>query len=69
MSISDINAEKKWRKIPKEMRERLLSNVFCLKCRVTTIEDYSVFDEDNGILLQGKCKTCGGEVARLIENE
>lgn len=51
------------------MRERLLSNVFCLKCRVTTIEDYSVFDEDNGILLQGKCKTCGGEVARLIEDE
>jgi len=68
MSISDINAEKKWRKIPKEMRQRLLSNVFCPKCMETTIEDYSVFDDEHGILLQGKCKTCGGKVARLIED-
>ena len=68
MSVSDFNAEKKWRKLSKEMRERLIHNAFCSKCFVTTIVDYSVLDNEYGILLKGKCKTCGKDVARVVED-
>lgn len=68
MSVSDINAERKWRQIPKEMRERLIRNVFCPTCFETTIVNYSVLDDQYGILLKGKCKTCGNDVARLVED-
>jgi len=68
MSVSDINAEKKWRKLPKELRQRLIQNVFCTKCFETTIVDYSVLDDEHGILLTGKCKTCGKDVARVVED-
>src|SRR5699024_11820238 len=54
MSVSDFNAEKKWRKLSKEMRERLIHNAFCSKCFVTTIVDYSVLDNEYGILLDRK---------------
>lgn len=67
MSVTDINAEKNWRKIPKETQFRLLSNVFCSKCYNTTIIDYTLHDSEQGILLKGKCKQCGGNVARVVE--
>lgn len=52
----------------KDIQEKLLDNVFCGKCGVTTIVDNSMTDDQYGILLQGKCKKCGGAVARLIED-
>lgn len=68
MSVTDIEAMRKWKKVPKNIRLQLLSNVFCSKCLVTTIVDYTLHNEDEGVLLQGKCKTCGEDVARLIED-
>lgn len=69
MEVIDFEAIQKWDKIPKNIQQLLLSNVFCSKCRVTTIIEYSMHNDKFGILLKGKCKKCGKAVARLIENE
>ncbi|RJQ25135.1 hypothetical protein C4565_08920 [Candidatus Parcubacteria bacterium] len=68
MSIVDLQAVKKWNQIPKEMQNKLIDNVFCGKCGVTTITDYTMTNDKYGVLLEGKCKKCGGPVARLIED-
>ena len=69
MSVTDIKAARKWNKIPKNIQERLVNNVFCSDCGVTTIVEYSMYNDKLGVLLKGKCKKCGREVARLIEDE
>ncbi len=66
---TEFKALKKWSSIPEDYQQRLINNVFCSKCGVTTIVDYSITADKYGILLKGKCKTCGNDVARLIENE
>ncbi|WP_440895460.1 hypothetical protein ACS127_12965 [Amphibacillus sp. Q70] len=66
--ISDIKAIKRWSRIPKHMQKKLLDNVFCSTCGVTTIVDYSIHDNEMGILLKGTCKNCNQKVARLIED-
>jgi hypothetical protein len=68
-NITDINAARKWANIPPDVQQKLINNVFCSKCVVTTLVDYTIHDDKYGILLKGKCKKCGKEVARLIENE
>ncbi|WP_156644149.1 hypothetical protein [Lentibacillus sp. JNUCC-1] len=68
MSVTDIKAAQKWREIPKHIQRQLLDNVFCSKCYVTTIVDYTMHDDFHGILLKGKCKKCGKDVARLVED-
>jgi hypothetical protein len=57
----------KWRAIPPEIRAKLLDNVFCSKCKLTTIVDYTVEEDEFGLILKGKCKKCGEPVARVIE--
>lgn len=69
MALTDFKALQKWNKIPKDFQELLLNNVFCTTCGVTTIIEYSMHNDKLGILLKGKCKKCGKEVARLVENE
>ncbi len=68
MTVINFQAAKKWSKIPKEFQEKLISNVFCSTCGVTKIKDYTLNDDDFGILLKGKCSKCGGDVARLVED-
>ncbi|MGO4886229.1 hypothetical protein ACJ2A9_00595 [Anaerobacillus sp. MEB173] len=69
MSVINFNAAKKWNQLPKPVQQQLLDNVFCSSCGVTTIVDYTLHDDEFGLLLKGKCKTCNGNVARLIEDE
>ncbi|MBB6449966.1 hypothetical protein HNR44_001944 [Geomicrobium halophilum] len=69
MSVTDFKAAQKWKQLPKDIRERLLRNVFCSSCGVTTIKGYTLHDDTQGVLLKGKCKTCGEDVARLVEDE
>ena len=69
MSVVDFNAAQKWNKIPKNVQDMLISNVFCSNCGVTTIVDYSMQNDKFGILLKGKCKKCGRDVGRLVEDE
>ncbi len=66
----DWQANKKWHAIPKEIREKLEDNAFCVSCRdVTTIVEYNIELSGNDIILKGKCSRCGGRVNRLIEGE
>lgn len=69
MSVTDLEAVRKWKRIPKEIQQKLINNVFCRNCFTTTIVDYVIVNKEQGIVLQGKCKTCGGDVARMIEDE
>ena len=62
-------AQEKWNAIDKETQEKLLSSVFCINCHVTTIVDYEIVSSKNDIALKGKCKKCGRNVSRLVEND
>lgn len=68
-SEDEISAEIKWNKISAADQKKLLENVFCVKCEVTSIVDYTVENTGADIVLRGKCVKCGGKVARVIECE
>ncbi len=69
MSTTDHEAAQKWSAIPREVRKRLVSNVFCRTCGVTKITDYSIKNDKLGLVLKGKCQICGGPVARVVETD
>ena len=57
-----------WRAISPETREKIPNNVWCIQCRKgTTMTDFSGRVKKGDLVLTGRCATCGGEVARLIE--
>lgn len=66
---SNVSALRKWNKLDKATRQRLLENVFCIDCSVTTIVDYEVTMAKAGIVLRGKCKKCGKDVSRVVEED
>lgn len=68
MDVMDFKAAQKWNKIPKDIQKRILSNVFCPKCGVTTIVQYTFSNDKLGLLLKGACKKCGNEVRRFVED-
>ena len=68
VSVIDFKAAQKWSKIPKNIQERLLNNVYCSACGETPIVDFSMHNDKFGVVLKGKCKQCGKDVARLAEN-
>lgn len=68
MIMNEI-ALRKWMKIPKNIREKLEYNVFCANCKdAVHIVDYEVEMCDIGLILTGKCETCGNLVTRVIED-
>ena len=69
MSVTDFEAVKKWAKISRHTQQLLLNNVLCSTCGVTTIVDYTLHKDKFGVLLKGKCKKCGSDVVRLVEDE
>lgn len=61
-------ARQRWESIPADIRQRLLSNVWCGQCsHQTTITNFSGTIKRGDLLLMGKCAECHGEVARVIE--
>jgi len=68
-NISDIAALRKWNSIPEDIRKKLLQNVYCGICGVTTIAPgYTMsYEKGVGILINGKCVKCGHDVCRVIE--
>ena len=63
-------ARKQWDSIPADIRQRLLSNVWCGACRhEVTIRNFSGTLKGKDLLLVGKCAECHGDVARLIERD
>ncbi len=69
MSVIDMQAVKKWKKVPEQMQRQIVDNAFCTTCFVTTIENYTLHDDPQGLVLKGTCKKCGGKVARVVEVE
>ena len=68
--IISFEAEKRWKRIPKDLQKRILENVWCCNCADSTailIESSEMVQND--LILRGKCKTCGHEVCRLVEAE
>ena len=55
MSVTDFGAVQKWARIPQNIKQRIVKNVFCSSCGVTTIIEYTMHDDKFGILLKGKC--------------
>ena len=57
-----------WGTIPKEARERILADVYCVKCRAAVPITKFTGDEDKGdVILKGSCAKCGHEVVRVVE--
>ena len=61
-------ARQRWESIPADIRQRLLSNVWCAHCsHKTTITNFTGTLKGGDLLLVGQCPECQGEVARVIE--
>lgn len=61
-------ARQKWDAIPQHFRQTILDNVWCSHCRhETAITNFSGKIEGGVLVLRGSCVTCGGEVARVLE--
>ena len=61
-------ARQRWDSIPTNIRQRLLSIVWCGSCRhEVTITHFSGTIKGGDLLLVGKCAECNGDVARVIE--
>ncbi len=61
-------ARQRWESIPAQIRQRLLANVWCGRCRhEVTITNFSGTIKSGDLLLVGKCAECHGDVARVIE--
>jgi len=57
-----------WQRIPKDIREKLLGNVFCGNCKgAVRVIDYTVENDKLGLIIKGKCKNCGCNVVRVVE--
>jgi len=69
MEVTDFKAIQKWAKLPKNIQELIVKNVFCSNCGMTTIVKYTLHNDKFGIVLKGKCKKCGHNVARVVEDE
>jgi len=70
-NISEFSAIQKWKKIPKEFRVKILANIYCVKCGISEMQTgYTIQELSHGdIVLNGKCKKCGGAVSRVVEGE
>ena len=57
-----------WSTIPKQARERILANVFCVKCGDSVpIINFPGEERDGDVCLKGLCAKCGLEVVRVVE--
>jgi len=67
-TIINMETIQKWNELPKNIQNKILDNVFCGECLVTTIVDYDMTLTDDGfVLLKGKCKKCGGNIVRVVD--
>ncbi len=61
-------AKKRWNQIPEMVRKDIANNVWCTKCRTgTSMQLREGTMEHRSLVLRGVCKSCGGEVARVVE--
>jgi len=61
-------AMQKFNQIPDDVKSKILSNVFCSRCKTTVkIIDFEATIENDDLILKGQCENCLGSVVRLIE--
>lgn len=61
-------AETAWNTIPLWTQQELLSKVWCPHCRQsTTMTEFGGRVEREDLVIQGRCASCGGELARVVE--
>ena len=61
-------AMRRWNEIPTDIQPKLLSNVYCSKCKdMVEIVDFEATMDKDDLVLKGKCEKCSSNVARLIE--
>lgn len=65
---TDIEAARLWKNMPESIRQLLLGNAFCPNCGTTSFASgYSLRMRDGFMLIEGRCATCGAEIARLCD--
>jgi len=63
-------AKKIWETIASDIQIKILNNVWCVNCRKESSMGNLTGKIESGMLvLRGTCTKCGGDVARVIENE
>jgi len=63
-------ARQRWEHVPDWAKSPILETVWCGNClEGTPMELHAGRMEDKCLILEGKCKTCGNDVVRLIEPE
>lgn len=61
-------ARQRWESIPADLRKRLLSNVWCVRCsHETTITNFTGTLKGGDLLMVGLCAECRSDIARVIE--
>lgn len=59
-----------WRTIPGDTQLKILNTVWCTRCRnFSGITNITAKVDSGMLVLIGKCSRCGGDVARVRENE
>lgn len=62
---TDIEAARTWRGMPESIRQLLLGNAFCPNRGTASFaSSYSLRMRDGFVLIEGRCATCGAEIAR-----
>ncbi len=64
---SEKIAQKYWETIPEKVRHKIITNAFCVDCGATTLTNYVMQGDDEGITLYGKCGKCGKSMATSME--
>lgn len=65
---TDIEAARTWRGMPESIRQLLLGNAFCSTCGTASFASgYSLRIRDDFVLIEGRCATCGAEIARICD--
>lgn len=67
---TSLRAERRWRSIPADVKQQILACVWCTNCRSgQPIKDWKLCENDDAVLIEGRCAVCGGECVRLLEEE
>jgi len=67
-NIVDFSVIQKWNRIPANIQQKILENVWCGKCLdAVEVIDYTMTNDKLGVIIEGACKNCGGQVVRILE--
>jgi Domain of unknown function (DUF6429) len=62
------DAKRRWNQVPESIRKEILDSVWCGHCKTgTPLQLREGKMSGRSLVLQGTCKKCGGEAARVIE--